>query len=85
VVALSAPIQDRVPRDPQELQAVAVAVTGQPVGLVLAAGTYWLYAVPARGHIGMIEAVDIVFSAIRAGATTNLLPLGSSLVTVSVS
>ncbi|MBS1119158.1 MAG: hypothetical protein H6Q90_1386 [Deltaproteobacteria bacterium] len=81
VIALAAPLHDRAPREVQDLHAVSHAVAGQPVGMVLAPGTYWLYAVPARGREGMVETLDVVFAAIKAGGSS-LVPVGATPVTV---
>jgi hypothetical protein len=84
VVALAAPLHAATPHGLDDLCAISCAVAGEPVGLVLAAGAYWLYAVPASGRESVIEAADLVFAAIRAGAST-LVPVGPTPVTVGSS
>jgi hypothetical protein len=72
VVALSASLESEVPSTIQQLRAVSVALAGRPVGLVLDPGEFWLYALPVPGPIGMIQAVDTVFAAMRRDPTVLL-------------
>ena len=65
VVAVEAPLADKLPEHVGDLRAISVGVAGQPVGLMLDPGRYWLYATPARGPLQMIEAADLAFAAIR--------------------
>lgn len=72
VFALERPIEEQLPRKPEDFATVSVTLPGQRAGLTLGPGRYWLYAVPARGAVNEADAMATAARALSESRATLL-------------